>query len=365
MEEKSVISTNQYVWLLFSIITSFSTLQIVGRLIAHAGRDAWLSVIFAWFTDIVLAAVYAYMGIRFPGQNLVQYSITILGRFWGSVIGILFLLFFLISSSGLIRSLCSLLTNEFFPGTPIDALLIICFVLVAAGAKKGLETFARTSEILGPIYLLSFIILFTIAVPLANFSNLKPQLYRGFFPSLTGAPFILSFISICIMMGMFIPHCNKPANGFKGKFIAVTLGSIIFELLVILGIGVFGAEQAGNLINVGLELARMVSIGDAIQRLEAIWLMVSVAAGIMTAISLIWAFSLGISQIAGLRSYKPLVYPSALLALVLAVTSFNNSNDTNTFANYIFPFIALFVESGLEWFLFIMALVLKKRGCVK
>lgn len=365
MEDKSVISTNQYVWLLFSIITSFSTLQIVGRLIAHDGRDAWLSVIFAWFLDVVLAAIYAYMGVRFPGQNIVQYSITILGRFWGSVVGAMFLLFFLISSAGLIRSLCSLLTNEFFPGAPIRAFMVICFFLIAVGAKKGLEVFARTSEILGPIYLLSFIVLFALAIPLANLDNLKPQLYRGFLPSITGAPFILSFISICIMMGMFIPHCNKPANSFKGKFIAVSLGAAIFEFLVILGIGIFGSEQAGNMVNVGLRIARIVSIGSAIQRLEAVWLMISIAAGIMTAISLIWAFSMGVSQIADLRSYRPLVYPSALFALVLADTSFNNINDVDSFSNYIFPFIALLVESGLEWFLFIMALALKKRGGAK
>ena len=137
MREKSTISTNQYVWLLFTIITSFSTLQIVGRLIAHAGRDAWLSVIFAWFIDVVLAVVYAYMGLRFPGENMVEYSVTILGKFWGKAAGMLFLFFFLLSSSCLIRSLCALLSSEFYPKTPINVLIVVCFLIIAAGAKKG------------------------------------------------------------------------------------------------------------------------------------------------------------------------------------------------------------------------------------
>lgn len=365
MQEKGIISTNQYTWLLFSIITSFSTLQIVGRLIEHAGKDAWLSVLFAWLIDVILAVVYAYMGVRFPGQNMIEYSMTILGKFWGGIVGLLFLLFFLVSSSGLIRSLCNLLTNQYYPKTPINAFIIICYILIGIGAKKGLETFARTSEILGPLYLLSFLILFSLAIPIVKIDNLKPQLYHGFFPSVSGAPFLLSFISICIIMGMFIPCCNKPKNGFKGKFIAVTLGSFILELMVVFGIGIFGSEQAGNIVNVGLELARMVSIGSTLQRLEALWLMVSVGASIMTGISLVWAFSLGISQIAGLKSYKPLVYPAAFLAFVITITTFENSNDVNTFANYTFPFIALFVESGLEIFLFFMALILKKRGGAK
>ena len=204
-----------------------------------------------------------------------------------------------------------------------------------------------------------------MAVPLVNLDNLKPQLYQGFYPSLTGTPFLLSFISICIIMGMFIPHCSKPAESFKGKFIAVTIGATVFELLVVFGIGIYGSELAGNMVNVGLKIARSVKAGSAVQRLEAIWLMVSVGAGIMSAISLIWAFSLGISQIAGLSTYKPLVYPSALLAFIIAVTSFDDSSDVNDFVNYAFPFIALFIESGLECFLLLMAVIRKKRGAAK
>lgn len=362
MQEKGVISTNQYVWLLYTIITSFSTLQIVGRLIAHAGNDAWLSVLFAWFADIVLAVVYAYLGLRFPGQSIPQYSVTILGKFWGGIVGLLFSLFFLLAASGFISSMCSLLTNLFFPKTPITVFMVICYIMVVVGVQKGLEAFARTSEIMGPIYLVCFIIILGLAVPLVHINNLKPQLYQGMLPSLTGAPFLLSFISICIMMGMYIPYCNKPKDGFKGKFIAVTLGSVVFMLLTVFGIGIFGTNQSGNMVNVGLQIARIVTIGNVLQRLEAIWLMVSIAAGIMAAISLVWASSLGISQIANLSSYKPLVKPLALLAFVISVTSFSTINEITEFSNYVFPFIAMFVESGLELFLLLMAIVLKKRG---
>ncbi|MDF2632197.1 MAG: gerKB1 [Caproiciproducens sp.] len=365
MQEKDILSKKQYIWLLFSIITSFSTLQIVSMLIAHAGRDAWLSVICAWIIDVALAVVYAYMGKRFPGENMVQYSISVLGKYFGKFIGALFILFFLISASVLIRSLCTLLNTSFFPETPLNVIIASCFILIAIGAKKGLEVFARISAFLAPVYLLSFIILFLSAVPLINFDYLKPCLNQGFFPFLSGSPLVLSFISICIMMGMYIPYCKNPENSFKGKFISVTIGSIILGLEVVLGICVFGSKQAGDMMNVGLELAKVVSIGGIFERIEAIFLMVAVAAGIVSATSLIWAFSLGTAQIAGLSTYKPIVYPSALLAFIIAVTSFDNSNDIYNFVNYTFPFIALFVESVLECFLLIMALLLKKRGCAK
>lgn len=365
MQEKDIISTKQYTWMLFSIITSFSTLQIMSMLISHAGRDSWLSVICAWFIDVVLAVVYAYMGLRFPGENMVQYSMTILGKFIGRLVGALFSIFFLLSASVLIRSLCTLLKNSFFPDTPMEVLIGISFILIAVGAKKGLEVFARISQFLGPVYLASFIIMFLGLVSLIGLGSFKPLLAQGIFPFLSGSPFILSYISICIIMGMYIPHCNKPENGFKGKFIAVTLGSLMFEIEVVAGVGILGAEQAGAMANVGYQLAKIVSLGGIFEHMEAIFLTVAVAAGVMSAMSLIWAFSLGTSQITGLSSYKPIVYPAALLSFVITVTSFDTSKDIFSFVHYAFPFLALFVESGLELFLFATALIFRKKGKAK
>ncbi|WML33593.1 GerAB/ArcD/ProY family transporter [Clostridium sp. OS1-26] len=91
--------------MLFSIITSFSTLQIPGLLTFHAGRDAWLSVIIAWFLDVLVDLLYTYMGIRFPGENFVQYSITILGKYFGKIVGAMFPIYFLIVASALMRAI--------------------------------------------------------------------------------------------------------------------------------------------------------------------------------------------------------------------------------------------------------------------
>lgn len=139
MYEKEVISTNQFIWLLFCIITSFTGLQVLRLLIFQARRDAWLAVILAWFLDVLLAVVYAYMGIRFPGQNMVQYSMTILGKRLGKIIGMLFPIFFLLVSSILQRNLSMILSIVFFPKTPESIFLIISYIVIGYAVLKGIE----------------------------------------------------------------------------------------------------------------------------------------------------------------------------------------------------------------------------------
>jgi len=357
MQEKGIISTNQFVWMLFSVITSFSTLQIPGMLIFHAGRDAWLSVLGAWFFDVLLAGVYAYMGLRFPGQNCIQYSMTILGKYIGRIVGIMFPLFFLMVSSLLMSSLNGMMVNLFMPKTPIEILLGISYIIIAYGVKKGIETIARTCEVLGPVYLLSLITLLALVIPEVRINRLKPMFTNGVTPFLTGIPFILSFIGICIIMGMYIPICNRPRNGFLAKLIAVSMGALMLGLLICFCVGIFGAEQAGNMVNPGIELARIIRLGSFFERLEAVWLMVAIASGIMTSANALWAFSLGISQIVGLKTYKPIVYPAALIAYVLSLTSFKSTVELLDFTFYSYMFIGILVETGLEMLLFIAALI--------
>lgn len=365
LHRKEIISTNQFVWMIFSIITSFSTLQVLGLLIFHAGRDAWISAIIAWFLDVMLAIIYVYMGLRFPNQNMIQYSITILGKYFGKIVGLIFTLFFLLVSSLLMRAMSGLLANLILPNTPISVIIFCGYILIAYAVTRGIEVIARACEVLGPIYLISLVILLIFVSPLVKINRLKPQFIDGFYPSLSGSMFILPYIGICFIMGMYIPICNRPQNGFLAKFIAVSLGVTIISTLVSFGIGVFGVHEAGNMINIGFELMKVIELGNSIGHVEIIWLMIAIAAGIMTVANLIWASSIGISQVIGLNTYKNIIYPCTLISCILSIISFNSSIEILNFTLYVYPFIGLFVETGLEVFLFIMALVLKKKGNIK
>lgn len=362
MPEKGIINTKQFIWVLFIIIASVATTQIPGMLIDQAGRDAWLSVIGGWFLDVLLAIVYAYMGIRFPGENFVQYSVTILGKYLGRMVGIIFPLFFLLVVTTFLRGLTRLVNISFLPNTPFEVILVSNFLVSAYIARKGIEVIARMTEVLGPLFFISGLGLFFMVIPSVDINRLKPQFDNGIAPFMMGAPLILTFFGICIMMAMFIPLCNRPEDGFLAKFSAVSMGALFLGVLTAFSTGTFGAEQAKNFYSPGLMLARTIHFGGYLERIEIFWMVILMGAGIVASASMIWAFSLGIAQLAGLKTYQPLVYPGALLALMLGLGSFRSSLEQSNFIHYSFPVLAAFVESGLEIFLFITALVLGKRG---
>ncbi|SDY04715.1 spore germination protein (amino acid permease) [Evansella caseinilytica] len=362
MLEKGIISTRQFVLMLFIIITSFTALHVPGLLIMHAGGDAWLAVIGGWFLDVLLAIIYAYLGVRFPKENFVQYSMTILGKYAGRAVGILFPVFFLIVCSLLQRGLTHLIKFAFLPETPFAAILIGGAVIIGFGARKGIEVIARVCEIIGPIYLISIIFVVLMVMPMGEMENLQPQLVEGFQSIFTGAFMILTFFGICIMMAMFIPINNRVEDGFLAKFVAVSMGGFFVLSTVVLAVYVFGYDNIKNIVVPGLSLTRMIRIGEFIERLEIIWMMIAVGAGIMASAMMIWAFSLGTAQILSMQTFKPLIWPAVLLSSVLALTSFDNHMEHVYFLHYAYPIFAALVETGLIVLLFVMALILKKRG---
>jgi len=364
MPEKGVINTNQFIWLLFIIISIFTVMQLPGMLIMQAGRDAWLSVLGAWFLDVMLALVYAYMGIRFPGENFVQYSITILGKYLGRMVGIFFPLFFLLACTLLLRGSSQLVNSVFLPSTPLNVIMVSSYLVSALIARKGIEVIARMTEILGPLFFLSLVLLSILVLPSFQMSRLQPQFDNGVAPFLIGAPLLLTSFGVCIIMAMYIPLCNRPENGFLAKFSAVSLGALVVGMFTALSVGIFGIEDAQYMLSPGLNLARMISFSNYLDRVEMIWLVILVGSVIVGSSSLLWAFGQGLAQIAGLKTYQPLIYPGALLSLVLSTVSFPSILQQTNFYHYTFPILATFVEVGLELFLLAAALILHKRGTV-
>lgn len=362
MPEKGIINTKQFVWLLFIIITTFAVMQLPGMLIMQAGRDAWLSVLGGWFLDIMLALVYAYMGIRFPGENFVQYSITILGKYLGRMVGILFPLFFLLVCTIVLRGLSQLVNTVFLPRTPFAVILISSYLVSALIGRKGIEVIARMTEILGPLFFISIVTLSCLVLPSFHIARLKPQFDEGVAPFLAGTPLALTSLGVCIIMGMYIPLCNRPENGFLAKFSACGLGALVVGLVTALSVGTFGIEDAQNMSSPALQLARMINFSNYLERVDMVWLLILVGSTIVASSSLLWAFGEGLAQIVGLKTYQPLIYPGALISLVLSIVSFPSSLQQTNFYHYIFPIVAAFVETGLELFLFAAALILHKRG---
>jgi hypothetical protein len=181
-------------------------------------------------------------------------------------------------------------------------------------------------------------------------------------PPLAGVPLALSFLAICIIMGTFQAYQNEPHRAWYAKTVAVTTGSAMITVLTMTAIALLGPGAAGSANFPDLAIAKVITIGEFVERVELVWIMITVGAAVLSLTILLWNAATGVAGVFGAKGYRSLVLPLAGLMLPLALTMFDGQVDEAAFIKRIFPIYALTVEAGLEILDWLVALVRGKRG---
>lgn len=63
------------------------------------------------------------------------------------------------------KSISMLLSNLILPNTPMIVIMITGYIIAVYALEKGVEVIARVCEILGPVYLISLILLLAAVWP--------------------------------------------------------------------------------------------------------------------------------------------------------------------------------------------------------
>ena len=84
---------------------------IVVGLGLQAKQDAWLAILLGMVGGLCLFQIYHYLYLQFPNQQLTSYITTILGKFIGLPISIIYCLYFLYIAARVLRDFGDLLIN--------------------------------------------------------------------------------------------------------------------------------------------------------------------------------------------------------------------------------------------------------------
>jgi spore germination protein KB len=277
-------------------------------------------------------------------------------------VGLAYLLFFIHINSIIIREFGDFLVSAFLPETPILVFNIMVLTLAAMAVRGGIEVIARVNQFVFPQFFLVLAALVFLTIEEWEFGNLLPLLEYGIKPVLAGSVTPSAWRGEVVVILMFLPYLNKPAEAAKSVAAAVLIIAVFLTLPILAGVLVFGSEQEAHFVFPTLELARYVNVGDFLQRLEAIIIIVWVA-GITVKVAVFYLASvLSASHLVGLSDYRPLVYPVGIITLVYSIVLFDNSRELVKFLAEYVPYYAYIFELGIPMVLLVIAIIRRKGG---
>ncbi|KHL95982.1 spore gernimation protein [Paenibacillus sp. IHB B 3415] len=328
MKSRTGIAPRQFYILTFGLTIGTSILVIPSGLANTAREDAWIASLCSLALNLVMVLLYIFTARLHPGKNIFEIHEAICGKWLGKLISLLYLFFFLILTGTLLGDLGFFMSSEIMPETPIEAIQIIFLLAAVMSANLGIIVLARVGELMFPWVVFLFLILVLTLSPQIDWNHIKPILEDGWSPVLQ-AGFQSAMFQELIVLMTFVPLVNKQKSGEKAFLWGTVTGGAVLLLIVLLSILILGIEQTENNTFPAYALAKTINIGNILQRVEGILITIWILTFFIKISLLYLSILKGIQTVFQLKAPNHLIYPLAVLFLIIAWNTYINTVYVN------------------------------------
>jgi spore germination protein KB len=317
MIEKGKISALQSAMMMYLAVTPTAILTTPSMTYNYAKQDFWISPILAlsaWIT-IYIAFRLHHM---YPGQNIVQVSERIVGRFPGKLIGFIILFDYLYLIGKATLEYGEFVVGAFLRQTPLIVVLGSMVLVCALTVRGGVEIVGRFAQLILPICVALFLLIIILIIPDLRLSNMLPIMGEGIMPSIAGAGVLQVWFSEFITVSFLLPFVTdqeKAAKSTLSSLFAVILTMVICNLVTLLLLG----EMTGNYAYPFLILTRYISLADFFTHLDPLFMAIWVLGEFVKICIYFYVFVLGAAQWMNLSDYRPIVFPLSFIILLFSV----------------------------------------------
>jgi spore germination protein KB len=235
-------------------------------------------------------------------------------------------------------------------------------MIVILGIRNGIETFTRTAEIFLPWVMFFFLIMVVLLPPQFQPDYVVPVLGYGIQPVLRAViPLISTPYMELVVFLLIIPYISHSQKIGKAFLVGTLIGGVLLIIISLLSILVLGADLTARHMYPSYSLAKKISIGAFLQRLEVfmagIWfitiyfkLAISFYASVMTT-----------AELFKLSDARQLYLPLGMIMIVLSVIAYPNIPYFIQFATKIYFPYSLPCAVVFPMLIWITAVIRKKR----
>ncbi|MNI40968.1 Spore germination protein YndE [compost metagenome] len=278
--------------------------------------------------NLIMVALYTAISRLYPGQSFYEILESVIGKWPGKLLTLVYLFFFLSLNGVLLGNLGFFISGEVMPETPPEVVQIIFMISAVISARKGLIILARMGELIFPWVLFLLLILILALIPQINWDYIKPVLEDGWMPVLQAGMQSAIFQELIVLM-VFLPAVKQAEKGERALFWGTAVGDLVLTAIVLLSVLVLGIEQTENSTFPAYALAKTINIGNILQRVEGILITIWIMTYFIKMSVLYQSVLQGLRTMFKLKRQNHLVYPLAVLIIIIAWNTYINTVYVN------------------------------------
>lgn len=216
------ISNFQAIALILIIVTNHLILGTPRTLIAETGTGTILNMIYVFILALLLVFIITKLFSNFNGKDIIDISEFLGGKVLKVIVGIVFIIYFLVILSTTVRVIVQDLEIIYFQNISVYVLTLAILASIVFVYKYGSSAVVKCNSIIAPIV--------GIAILIIAFSNVQDFSLDRLFPILgfgaketfiTGASNIFAYSGLAILY--FIMPMLKDSKNFKKVSIVSTI----------------------------------------------------------------------------------------------------------------------------------------------
>lgn len=342
------------------IILNHIVLNLPKSILESCGSSSILNVIYITILVFLFLFIVFKLFKNFTNSDIVDISGFLGGKFLKSIIGTLYIAFFIMTSCSLLRNFSEMLILTYFEKVSA-AFIIICFLFVAVISNKlGPNTVIRCNLIVFPLSLISLLIAFfairSRIIPQKIFPIFGNGINETFFSGISNI-FAFSGISyIYFLMPLLKNQKNFSKIGYVGigisaLYLLLSIGSLLLSLSDVL---------ANSQLSPMYLLIRAARFGSFFQRPDALFFLIWILSFMSYLSTILFVVTIIFKKISKTNSVQPMIYCFSAIMFVVALIPANMS-QIRFFEDVIFKYFTILLVFIISLIILILANIKYRR----
>lgn len=370
LADKRPISSRQAMSIVSSTILGVGVLTLPRVVASEAHEAGWIAILCGAFATSIVMIIVTKLGLRFPHLNFIETCSHVLGRDKGKSnklgkllsypIIIILIAYYLVVAASISRTFGEVVVTAVLKETPLEVIIGTMLLTSLYLVKFDIDVLARLNELLLPLIVIPILL-----IALLSFQSFQLEFILPVWPGVSLSGFLRGVLLTMFayqgyeLILIFSNRIQIIKKSLWFNILGIIIPSVIYLLIVIAGISVFGDEELAILMWPTLEIIKVTEVpGMILERLESLFLGVWVAAVFTTTANFFYATTLLTQQVfgRGKRIWYGLGFAPLIFWLSLQPQNIIALFDFQQYIGY----AGLTLGALIPAFLLIMAFIRKK-----
>ena len=230
--ENSKITAVEAISIVLGIFVAYTLVALPRSMLETTKTTTLINLVYVGIIALFITFLIYKLLIKFPGNDIIDIAEYLGGKTLKTLIGIIFIFYFLFSSSILIRNFCECLKIVYYPMTSLIFIILTFIIVICIALHYRFSSIAKVNLFIIPLVIISIIFLFVANIRNFSLDNIFPIFGDNLFNTfVTGLGNLGAFGGITLLY--FLPPYLKEPQKMKKIYITSIIGGIIYFLLCV------------------------------------------------------------------------------------------------------------------------------------